>query len=117
MPFFPFDLANAKQDDHYAGSVAAVDTRKVMLDVPDDSLERISVGKLATLPIGNLDEWLIGFIDRIVCKAQYVRLPAEGAEADAEGEAQGNLVAGLTQGNAVTITLVGTIRRKAGEDG
>ena len=77
MAFFPFDLSNAEKDSYYAGSVAAVDTRKVMLDVPDDSLERISVGKLATLPIGNLDEWLVGFIDRIVCKAQYVAPPAD----------------------------------------
>jgi hypothetical protein len=117
MSFFPFDLANSKQDSHYAGSVAAVDTRKVMLDVPDDSLERISVGKLATLPIGNVDEWLIGFIDRIVCKAQYVRLPAEENEPDLECETDGSIVAGLTQGNVVTITLVGTIRRTPGEDG
>jgi len=117
MPFFPFDLSNAKEDSHYAGSVAAVDTRKVMLDVPDDSLERISVGKLATLPIGNLDEWLIGFIDRIVCKAQYAVLPTEGTLQSPESEMQGGLVAGLTQGNAVTITLVGTVKRTPGEDG
>jgi len=117
MPFFPFDLMNAINDSHYAGSVAAVDTRKVILDVPDDSLERISVGKLATLPIGNLDEWLIGFVDRIVCKAQYASLTTEGTLQNSEGEMQGDLVTGLTQGNAVTITLVGTIKRASDEDG
>lgn len=117
MSLFPFDLASAGQDTHYAGSVAAVDTRKVILDVPDDSLERISVGKLATLPVGTLDEWLIGFIDRIVCKAQYVRLTAEELESDLEDGLDGNIVAGLAQGNAVTITLVGTVRRVVDEYG
>jgi hypothetical protein len=117
MAFFSFDLSNAEKELHYAGSVAAVDTRKVMLDVPDDSLERISVGKVATLPVGNLDEWLIGFIDRIVCKAQYVAPPASGGT-DAVGDTgmQGDLVAGLTQGNAVTITLVGTVKRVTDAD-
>jgi hypothetical protein len=116
MAFFAFDLSNAEKDTHYAGSVAAVDTRKVMLDVPDDSLERISVGKLATLPIGNLDEWLVGFVDRIVCKAQYVAPPASDTEAAGDNSSQGELVAGLTQGNAVTITLVGTVKRSTGDD-
>jgi hypothetical protein len=111
MAFFPFNLGKAEQDAHYAGSVAVVDTRKVILDVPDDSLERISVGKLATLPIGNLDEWLIGFIDRIVCKVQYVAPPSDRAEAATDKAPDGDLVAGLTQGNAVTITLVGTVKR------
>ena len=50
MSFFPFDLKNAEHDSCYAGSVQNVDTRKVVLDVPDASLERISVGKLVTLP-------------------------------------------------------------------
>jgi len=117
MPFFSFALTNSKEDSHYAGFVAAVDTRKVMLDVPDNSLERISVGRLATLPIGNLDEWLIGFVDRIVCKAQYSALTTEGAQQKTEGEIQGDLAAGLTQGNAVTITLVGTIKRTPRENG
>lgn len=117
MAFFSFDLRNAEKDTHYAGSVAAVDTRKIMLDVPDDSLERISVGKLATLPIGgNLDEWLVGFVDRIVCKAQYVAPPTTSTEGVDEGSADGELVAGLTQGNAVTITLVGTVRLSTDAD-
>lgn len=116
MAFFGFDLSHADKDTHYAGSVAAVDTRKVMLDVPDESLERISVGKLATLPIGNLDEWLVGFVDRIVCKAQYVAPPASSADAGGDAGAQGELVAGLTQGNAVTITLVGTVKRSTDDD-
>jgi DNA helicase HerA-like ATPase len=117
MPFFSFALTNSKDDSHYAGFVAAVDTRKVMLDVPDNSLERISVGRLATLPIGNLDEWLIGFVDRIVCKVQYSALTTEGAQQKTEGAIQGDLAAGLTQGNAVTITLVGTIKRTPRENG
>lgn len=118
MPFFPFDLMTAKDDSHYAGTVAMVDTRRVMLDVPDKSLERISVGKLVTLHVGgNADEWLIGFVDRIVCKAQYAAFPAEGAPQEAEGKVEGELVAGLTQGNAVSITLVGTIKRTAAEHG
>ena len=112
MSFFSFNLSNAEKDSHYAGSVAAVDTRKVMLDVPDDSLDRISVGKLATLPIGNLDEWLVGLIDRIVCKAQYVAPAADSSQVTAEKGSEGDLVATLTQGNAVTITLVGTVKRK-----
>ena len=117
MPFFPFALSNAENDPHYAGAVAAVDTRKATLDVPDDSLERISVGKLATLPVGNLDEWLVGFIDRVVCKAQYVAPPAEIPDAVGDEGAQGELVVGLTQGNAVTITLVGTVKRTTDDEG
>ncbi|MBZ5640234.1 MAG: ATP-binding protein [Acidobacteriia bacterium] len=118
MPLFSFNLGNAEQDPHYAGTVAAVDTRKVMLDVPDQSLERISVGKLATLPVGGpLDEWLVGFIDRIVCQAKYVAPLASGPEAPREDGSVGDLVAGLTQGNAVTITLVGTVRRETDDSG
>jgi len=117
MQFFPFDLMSPKDDNQYSGSVAAVDTRKVILDVPDICLERISVGKLATFPIGVLDEWLIGFVDRIVCKARYVPLTMGDAQENAEGPIQGDLVTGLTQENAVTITLVGTIKRTPKEDG
>ena len=53
----------------------------MVLDVPDDSLERISVGKLVTLPVGTLDEWLIGFVERIVCKVQYASVMTEGSSA------------------------------------
>ena len=84
MSFFPFDLKNAEQDGRYAGYVQNVDTRKVVLDVPDDSLERISVGKLATLPVGNLDEWLIGFVERIVCKMQYADIMGESSQQEAD---------------------------------
>lgn len=117
MSFFPFSLTDAKHDNYYAGSVAAVDTRKVVLDVPDDSLERISVGKLAALPVGNLDEWLAGFIDRVVCKAQYVPLNADTAQPATQGNLESDLATGLTQGNAVTVTLVGTIKRTTTENG
>ena len=117
MSFFPFNLSNAEKDSYYAGSVLTVDTRKVTLDVPDDSLDRISVGKLATLPIGNLDEWLVGLIDRIVCKAQYVAPPADSSQATAAKNTEGDLVSALTQGNAVTITLVGTVKRTPNDEG
>jgi hypothetical protein len=117
MSFFPFNLSAAEKDPHFAGFVAAIDTRKVTLDVPDDSLDRISVGKYATLPIGNLDEWLVGHIDRIVCKAQYVSPPADRSQAVADKGAEGDLVVGLMQGNAVTITLVGTVKRTTNEKG
>ena len=117
MSFFPFNLSSADKDSYYAGSVAAVDTRRVVLDVPDDSLDRISVGKLATLPIGNLDEWLVGFIDRIVCKAQYVAPPADNSQVGPDRVIEGDQPAGLTQGNAVTITLVGTVKRTTNEKG
>lgn len=117
MAFFPFDLNSPANDPHYAGKVAAVDTRKVMLDVPDPSLERISVGKLAVLPILQTDAWLVGFIDRVVCKAQYIAPPAEGPEASDDKESRGQLLVGLTQGNGVTITLVGTVKRATADDG
>jgi DNA helicase HerA-like ATPase len=116
MPFFPFDLNSAAKDPHYAGFVAAVDTRKVMLDVPDDSLERISVGKLAVLPIPQPDAWLVGFIDRVVCKAQYVVPQTDSPEAVGGKDNQGQLMPMLTQGNAVTITLVGAIKRATDSD-
>jgi hypothetical protein len=113
MSFFPFDLKNADRDSGYAGSVQNVDTRKVVLDVPDDSLERISVGKLATLPVGSpLDEWLIGFVERIVCKVQYANVMNESAQQKADdGAPDGGLQGGFTQGNAVMVTLVGTVKR------
>ena len=111
MPFFSFDLNSPAKDPHYAGLVAAVDTRKVILDVPDDSLERISVGKLAVLPIPQPDAWLVGFIDRVVCKAQYVAPQADGPEAVGDKDTRGLPMADLTQGNAVTITLVGAVQR------
>ncbi|OGV63067.1 MAG: ATPase [Lentisphaerae bacterium RIFOXYC12_FULL_60_16] len=117
MPFFPFDLNSAAKDPYYAGFVAAVDTRKVMLDVPDDSLERISVGKLAVLPIPQPDAWLVGFIDRVVCKAQYVAGPSDDSEAVGGKDNQGQLMPMLTQGNAVTITLVGAIQRQTNSGG
>lgn len=112
MPFFPFNLSKAEKDAQYAGSVAAVDTRKVVLDVPDPSLERISVGKLAVLPAGGAtDDWLVGFIDRIVCQAKFVPPPTLSDDKVSDQKPVGDLVAGLTQGNAVTITLVGTVKR------
>lgn len=117
MPFFPFDLNTATKDPHYAGFVAAVDTRKVMLDVPDDSLERISVGKLAVLPIPPPDAWLVGFIDRVVCKAQYVAPQSDSSEAVGGKDSQSQLMPMLTQGNAVTITLVGAIQRQTDSGG
>lgn len=111
MPFFSFDLQHSDQDTYYAGSVQNVDTRKVLLDVPSDSLDRISVGKLAALPVGNADEWLIGIIERVVCNAQYLNPNLEGAARDLEHNAPNNdLVTEFSQGNAVSITLVGTIR-------
>ena len=114
MSFFPFDLKNAEQDSRYAGSVQNVNTRKVVLDVPDPSLERISVGKLVTLPVGVLDEWLIGFVERIVCKVQYANVMTEGAQQKADdGAPEGGLPGGFTQGNAVMVTLVGTVKRAA----
>ena len=117
MPFFPFNLNSAKKDPNYAGFVAAVDTRKVMLDVPDESLERISVGKLAVLPIPQPDAWLVGFIDRVVCKPQFIPSTGDDANALSETASQDQLAPMLTQGNAVTITLVGTIQRDAGSAG
>lgn len=118
MPFFSFNLTNPEHDNHYAGHVQSVDTRKVLLDVPDDSLERISVGKLAALPVGNADEWLVGFVERIVCSAQFPVPMAETADRDTdEGKPTGDIVAEFSQGNAVTITLVGTVRRSASDEG
>ncbi|MGO8678815.1 MAG: ATP-binding protein [Limisphaerales bacterium] len=115
MSFFPFDLTNAEQDVRYAGSVQTVDTRKVVLDVPDDSLERISVGKLVTLPVGILDEWLIGFVERIVCKVQYASAVGDLAHLEADDGAPD--AGAFTQGNAVMVTLVGTVKRTvAGRD-
>ena len=114
MSFFSFDLKKPEHDSCYAGSVQNVDTRKVVLEVPDESLERISVGKLATLHVGAGDEWLIGFVERIVCKVQYANVMAENAQQKADdGAPDGGLPGGFTQGNAVMVTLVGTVKRTA----
>jgi DNA helicase HerA-like ATPase len=116
MAFFDFSLTDT--DPYYAGHVAAVDTRKVILDVPKKSLDRISVGKLAVLQAPqNTDAWLVGIIDRIVCQAQFVASSSDEAASPEQGSTQGQLGPMLEQGNAVTITLVGTIKSEPDDSG
>ena len=118
MAFFDFSLTESLVDPHYAGHVAAVDTRKVTLDVPSDSLERISVGKLAVLHAPQpTDEWLVGIIERIVCQARFAANSSDEMNDSEQDSTQRQLVPMLEQGNAVTITLVGTIKRDSDDSG
>ena len=62
--------------------------------------------------MGAGDEWLIGFVERIVCKVQYANVMTESAQQKADdGAPDGGLPGGFTQGNAVMVTLVGTVKR------
>lgn len=120
MAFFDFPTNNgtASPSPYFAGTVVAVDTRKVILDVPGDSLERISVGKLAVLhaPQPN-DEWLVGIVERIVCQAQFSAGDLQKGDGRERVDARSEVVPRLEQGNAVTITLVGTIKPEPDDRG
>lgn len=118
MAFFAFNLTEPSSDSYYAGYVASVDTRQVLIDVPGDSLERISVGKLAVLhaPQPN-DEWLVGIVERIVCQAQFSTGSPQKGDGLEQVDAQSQVVPRLEQGNAVTITLVGTIKPEPDDRG
>jgi hypothetical protein len=111
MAFFQFKITNPESynDEDFAGTVSSVDTRKIIIDVPDGCLERISVGKLAVLHIGNLDEWLVGFIDRVTCASLSSDSNTEYS-ADIPEDGESKLVKELTQKNVVHITLAGAIR-------
>jgi hypothetical protein len=111
MAFFQFKITNPESHDDkdFAGAVSSVDTRKIIIDVPDGCLERISVGKLAVLHIGNLDEWLVGFIDRVTCASLNSDSDTDCSD-DIPAGSEAEPIKELTQRNVVYITLAGTIR-------
>ena len=112
MAFFSFDQNSPAKDVSYLGRVRSVDTRRLTIDAEDDHLERASVGKLVTLPIpGPMDDWLIGMVERIArqCVTYENTIPGDTNTevTEREHENRGDLI----QGNTVTVTLVGTVRR------
>ncbi len=114
MPIFEFKYGdNVKNDPAYLGSVLQVDTRRVMINSEDEHLERASIGKLVTLKKGAADDWLIGMVDRIVRQIVTADTTNIGDEKD---KPENNDLSPFS-GNAVTVTLVGMVRWKAGEAG
>jgi len=112
MAFFLFNQSSPLDDASYLGRVRSVDTRRLTIDAEDDHLDRASVGKLVTLPIpGPMDDWLIGMVERIARQSIAGETSATGDPdmevASEERENRGDLI----QGNTVTVTLVGTVRR------
>ncbi len=121
MPFFSFNQDSPNSDNDYLGRVRSVDTRRLAIDAEDGHLERIGVGKLVALPVpGPMDDWLIGIVERIARQSvtqEPDRTPdsAETEETTNAADLQGDLI----QGNTVSVTLVGTVRRstkKSDED-
>ncbi|MBT3193987.1 MAG: DUF87 domain-containing protein, partial [Verrucomicrobia bacterium] len=119
MPFFTFNQDSPNSDTDYLGRVRSVDTRRLAIDAEDGHLERVGVGKLVALPVpGPMDDWLIGIVERIARQSvtqETDRTPdsAETEETTNAADLQGDLI----QGNTVSVTLVGTVRRSTGTAG
>ncbi len=103
MAIFAFDAS------HELGSIRAVDTRRVDVQVDsDEDLRKARVGQLVAIELpGPIDEWLIGVIDRVVKTPVLEDLTDSELDEDPE-------VANLTVQrervlNSVRITLVGTV--------
>jgi len=102
MAIFTFDSS------HLFGTVRAVDTRRIDVQVnSDEDLRKARVGQLAAIALpGAIEEWLIGVIDRVV-KTPILEEPSL---LDAEGDEE---MADLYQRervlNTVRIVLVGTV--------
>lgn len=93
-------------EEQSIGEVRGVDTGKVFVQV--HSAERLSyarVGRLVAVQGLDVNEWLIGMINRVW---------RDPLECDLEEEEE-NLVATPNENNSVQITLVGTYRVKQGE--
>lgn len=116
MPFFTFDLAAPPRDPEYMGAVVGVDNRKIVLDVANEHLDRVSVGKLAVFPVARHDQWLLGLIDRVVCGTQGFSAPARRGGATDE-QAVAEPLARVSSGNVASITLVGSVTEQSGPDG
>jgi hypothetical protein len=116
MPFFSFGVTDPQHDADYVGSVVGVDNRRISLDVADDQLDRVSVGRLAVFPVARRDQWLVGVIDRVVCGAQALSAPADANGLKGNSGAVDPL-ARATQANMASITLVGSVKDQPGPDG
>lgn len=116
MSFFAFDLTASQRDSDFIGSVVGVDNQRIMLDVPNDCLDRVSVGRLAVFPVVRRDQWLVGLIDRIVCGAQGMSA-LTGPNGEKQKQLAVEMPVGLTHGNVASITLVGSIRDQSESDG
>jgi len=116
MPFFSFNQDSPNSDTDYLGRVRSVDTRRLAVDAEDGHLERVGVGKLVALPVpGPMDDWLIGIVERIARQSVTPEADRTSEGADTEettnaADLQGDLI----QGNTVSVTLVGTVRRSTG---
>ena len=103
MPIFSFDTS------HTLGSIRAVDTRRVDVQVnSDEDLRKARVGQLVTIELpGPVEEWLIGVIDRVV-KTPVLQ---ELADSELDNDLESASVTVQREGvlNTVRVTLVGTV--------
>ncbi|MDE2901466.1 MAG: ATP-binding protein [Chloroflexota bacterium] len=103
MPIFSFDSS------HTLGSIRAVDTRRVDVQVnSDEDLRKARVGQLLAIELpGPIEEWLIGVIDRVVKTPVLEDL----ADSELEEELEDGSVTVQREGvlNTVRVTLVGTV--------
>ena len=103
MAIFTFDAS------HMLGNVRAVDTRRVDVQVnSDEDLRKARVGQLVAIALpGAVEEWLIGFIERVV------KTPVLEESSDPDLESNEELTSVSLQRervlNTVRTTLVGTV--------
>jgi len=116
MSFFAFNLAIPSSDPQYIGSVVGVDNRRVMVDVPNDRLDQVSVGQLAVFPLSDRDQWLVGLVERLICGAPGFALPMEEGVAS-NGHVPSEASVGTSQGNVASISLIGTVKDRKASDG
>lgn len=103
MPIFSFDTS------HTLGSIRAVDTRRVDVQVnSDEDLRKARVGQLVAIELpGPIEEWLIGVIDRVVKTPVLEDLTDSDLDEDLEAASVTVQREGVL--NTVRITLVGTV--------
>ena len=103
MAIFTFDAS------HFIGSVRAVDTRRVKIQVhSDEDLRKARVGQLIALALpGAVEEWLIGIIEKVI-KTPVLEEQAEPEESEAD-DSVGLSLPRESVLNTVQLTLVGTV--------
>jgi hypothetical protein len=89
MAIFAFNTTDFPSDPAYLGTVMGSGHQQLTLEVPEGCETRASVGQLVVFPLELQDFWLVGLIDRLMCGVP----------------------------NTAAVSLVGTVRREAREDG
>ena len=103
MPIFAFDQS------YVLGTVRAVDTRRVTVQVnSDEDLRKARVGQLAAIALpGAVEEWLIGVIERVV----KTPVPENPSTPDIEGDEDTPDIFMQTEQvlNSARVALVGAV--------